>query len=156
MIVINKAAIDRPDSNVTLPADIQTTIARGNAAFNKNMSSPACPSTKVKAPAITSIIDLDDQVRRESRLKAKTQRATGRRGQPPMTDRLRAVAFCVDHLEAGGVPFATARNSRMNKEVRRWLNGRMANSKDKRKSRRKVITADTVTVLLRQVAELRK
>jgi integrase len=140
----------------TLPADIQATIARGNAAFNKNMIGPACPSIKVKAPAITTIIDPDDQVRRESRLKTKTQRATGRRGQPPMVDRLRVVTIYVDHLEARGVPFATARNSRMNIEVRRRLNGLMANSKDKRKSRRKLITADTVTILLRQVAELRK
>jgi hypothetical protein len=105
---------------------------------------------------IISIIDPKDQLRREKRLEAKEQRAQGRRGQPPMTDRLRAVAIYVDHVEAGGVPFATARNSRMNKEVRSWLNGLMAKSKDKRKSRRKLITADTVTILLRQVAELRK
>jgi hypothetical protein len=73
-----------------------------------------------------------------------------------MVDRLRAVAIHVDHLERQGVRFATARRSQMNQKVREWLNERMANSEDGRKSRRKVITADAVKDLLKEVAELRK
>ena len=87
---------------------------------------------------IVSIIDPKDQARREDRLEAIRQQAAGRRGQPPMTERLRITAYLVDHLERQGMQFATARNSRMNKEVRKWLNERMAKSKDGRKSRRKV------------------
>jgi hypothetical protein len=150
------AAVEQPDQNVTLSADVQAAIARGDAAFYKNISVSACPSKKIKAPPITSVIDPDDQARRENRLRTKTHKATGRRGQPPMTERLRVVAIYVDHLEGQGVRFGTARNSRMNKELRKWLNERMANTNDERKSRRKLITADTVTVILRQVAELRK
>jgi phage terminase Nu1 subunit (DNA packaging protein) len=73
-----------------------------------------------------------------------------------MTDRLRSVAILVDHWEHQGVPFGTARGSRMNKAVRKWLNERMAETKDGRKSRREIIGEDAVMVLLKQVAELRK
>ena len=73
-----------------------------------------------------------------------------------MTDRLRTVAIYVDHLERQGVPFATARNSRMNKMVRKWLNERMANTQDERKSRRGTIGEDAVRDLLKQVSKLRK
>jgi hypothetical protein len=105
---------------------------------------------------VTSIIDPKEQGRREKRLKVKKQRAKGRRGQPPMTDRLRAVAICVDYLERQGVRFGTARNSRMNKEIRKWLNERMRDTDDDRKSRRGTISSDAVSDLLKQVAELRE
>ena len=72
-----------------------------------------------------------------------------------MADRLRAVAIHIDHLVRNGVPFATARNSRMNKEVRERLNRQMSKTKDPRKSRRG-IGADAVTDLLKQVEKIRK
>ena len=73
-----------------------------------------------------------------------------------MTYRLRAVAIYVDDLERQGVRFATARRSRMNIEVRKWLHERTAKTNDARKSRRKMVTEDAVTVLLKEVAVFRK
>jgi hypothetical protein len=144
-----------PDSDVVLPADVKATIARADAAL-KSQRGNASTGLKAKGlRVIISIINPDDQVRREKRLKAKKQKAAGRRGQPPMTDRLRNVSIYVDHLERHGEKFATARKSRMNRKVREWLNERMANSEDARKSRRKLITEDAVTALLKQVAKLR-
>ena len=72
-----------------------------------------------------------------------------------MTDRLRSVSVLVDRLEREGVRFATARHSKMNREVRTWLNERMATTQDGRKSRRKMLTEDAVTILLKRVAKLR-
>lgn len=126
------------------------------ASNKKSMDGIASTSSMAKIPqVIVSIIDPKDHVRRENWLKAKELRASGSRGQPPMTQRLRMTAYLVDHLERQGVQFATAPNSRMNKAVRKWLNERMAKTTDDRKSRRKIVTADTVKVLLKQVAELR-
>ncbi len=109
-----------------------------------------------KDKTIVSILDANDYWMRERRLTESQQRSRGRAGQPPMTDRLRSVAILVDQLERDGIRFGTARASKLNKAVRKWLNERMSNSTDKRKSRRKVIGADATTDLLKQVAELRK
>jgi hypothetical protein len=106
-------------------------------------------------PFITSVVDSADQVRRDRRLTSREQAAKGKRGQPPQTERIRRVIIYVEHLENEGVPFATARNSIMNKRVREWINGRMKESNDPRKSRRGTISADAVTDLLKQMAALR-
>ena len=137
--------------------DPSVTAGQEQATFNGTTGEATSASLMAKTPRfVTSIIDPKEQGRREKRLKIKKQRAKGRRGQPPMTDRLRAVAICVDYLERQGVRFGTARNSRMNKEIRKWLNERMRDTDDDRKSRRGTISSDAVSDLLKQVAELRK
>ena len=103
----------KADPNVILSDDVRATIARGETAFKKSMV--ALPMTNAPR-VIVSIIDPKDQARREDRLEAIRQQAAGRRGQPPMADRLSVVAIFVDHLERQGVRFATARDSQMNKE----------------------------------------
>jgi hypothetical protein len=57
----------------------------------------------------------------------------------------------VDRLMAEGVPFGFGPNSRMNKEVRKWLNERASRSPDPRPSRRALIGATAVRKLLKQV-----
>ncbi len=108
-----------------------------------------------KPRVIVSILEPEESEARERELERIIQESIGRPGQPPMADRLRAVSVVVDQLERDGIPFATARNSRMNKAVREWLHQRMGNSQDARKSRRKLVSADAVTRLLKKVAELR-
>ena len=157
MICISNTLSRKRDPNVVLPRDVKVTIKRGRAVYSNATRGKPSRSKKTLAPrAIISIIDLVDDTRREKRLEAKAKAAKGHRGQPPMTDRLRAVSIVVDHLERQGVPFATARSSRMNKQVRKWLNDRMCRTKDERKSRRGTIGDDAVSDLLKQVQELRK
>jgi hypothetical protein len=147
----------RRDPSVVLPRDVKATIKRGRAEYGNATRGKPSPSKKTEAaPAIISIIDREEHEFRENYLEAKTTAAQGRRGQPPMTDRLRAVAIYVDHLVRNGVPFATARDSRMNKGVRELLNRQMSKTKDPRKSRRGTIGADAVTDLLKQVEKIRK
>src|SRR5262249_10295513 len=62
----------------------------------------------------------------------------------------------VERLIAEGVPFATARGSRMNKLVWAWLNERAKKTQDARKSRRKQVTSDAVRELLKQVEKHRQ
>jgi hypothetical protein len=71
-----------------------------------------------------------------------------------MLERMRVFAVIVDRLLADGVPFATGRNSRMNKLVRKKQNEMASNSRDSRKSRRKQISPDAVQDLLRQIKDL--
>jgi hypothetical protein len=157
MICISNTLSRKRDPNVVLPRDVKVTIKRGRAVYRNATRGKPSRSKKTLAPrAIISIIDLVDDTRREKRLEAKAKAAKGHRGQPPMTDRLRAVSIVVDHLERQGVPFATARSSRMNKQVRKWLNDRMCRTKDERKSRRGTIGDDAVSDLLKHVQELRK
>ena len=159
MVRISNIPSRKRDRNVVLPDAAKAAIKRGRSAYNKakRKSRKTCRYKKSKlSPAIVSVIDPKDQKRRESRLEAKIQAAGGRRGQPPMTDRLRVVAIHVDHLERNGVRFATARDSRMNKAVRERLNSQMAMTNDDRKSRRGTIGPDAVTDLLKQVQELRR
>jgi hypothetical protein len=105
-----------------------------------------------KSKFIISVVDAEEEERRDRSLTQREQAARGKRGQPPMTHRLRAVTVLVENLEAQGVPFATARNSRMNKAVSAWLNERMQRSQDPRKSRRGTLGPDAVEDLLKQVA----
>ena len=99
---------------------------------------------------VASVVEKGQQDERE-RLPARREQDTrGKRGQPPMTDQLRITTVYVEHLETKGVPFATARNSRMNKHVREWLNTRAARTLDTRKSRRRTISADAVEDLLKK------
>ena len=145
------------DPNVVLPRDVKNTIKLGRAEYsNATRGKPSSSRKTEAAPAIISITDREEHEFRENYLQAKTKAAQGRRGQPPMADRLRAVAIHIDHLVRNGVPFATARNSRMNKEVRERLNRQMSKTKDPRKSRRGTIGADAVTDLLKQVEKIRK
>jgi hypothetical protein len=78
------------------------------------------------------------------------------RGQPPMVERLRAVANMVDELVSDGVPFGVGRNSKMNKEIRVKLHEEAPlRSADHRKSRHNQITADSTREILRRVRWLR-
>jgi hypothetical protein len=102
------------------------------------------------------VVDVKVEHRRDRQLAQRKRKAAGKRGQPPSLDRLRVVTIYVERLIADGVPFATARASRMNKMVRRWLNDRTKRSQDRRKSRRKQVTPDAVRELLRQVEKHRQ
>ncbi len=113
------------------------------------------PEVKKAAP-ITSVVEAHVQENRDRLLSGRAEDAVGKRGQPPMTDRLQAVMIYVEYLESGGVKFATARKSRMNKCVQQWLNERARCTPDSRKSRRRVISADAVEDILKEVAAQRK
>jgi hypothetical protein len=111
---------------------------------------------ETKRKFITSVVDAEVEQRRDRKLAQRKRNAAGKRGQPPSLDRLRAVTIYVERLVAEGVPFGTARASRMNKLVRNWLNERAKETQDKRKSRRKQVTPDAVRELLRQVEKHRQ
>jgi hypothetical protein len=143
----------RSDPDVRLPADVQTAIARGEAAF-KNQSRHA--DTRVRdddgiPEIITSVVDQSVQDRRDANLDAREQPTKGRRRQPPMIGRLRAVMIVVDRFLAERVRLRVGPNSRMNKSVRKWLNIRASRSLDPRTSRRKQISGTAVRELLKQV-----
>jgi hypothetical protein len=104
---------------------------------------------------IISVVDVEVEEERDRKLAQIEGGASGKRCQPPMVDRLRATVIQVEHLEAQGVPFGTARNSRMNKEVRKRLNDRMRYSSDPRKSRQKILGSDAVRDILREVEKIR-
>lgn len=110
----------------------------------------------IKSGFMVSVVPAEEERRREDSLAQRQRAAQGNRGQPPMTDRLRAVTIAVEDLEARHVPFATARNSKMNKRLRAWLNERMRRTQDERKSRQGTIGADAVEDLLKQVAAHRR
>lgn len=110
-----------------------------------------------KRKFITSIVNVDMEERRDRLLEELERTARGSRGQPPMVLRLRNIINYVEYLEQReGIPFATARNSKMNKRVRAWMNERMLTTRDPRKSRRGTIGEDAVEDVLKQVAALRK
>ena len=100
------------------------------------------------------MVDKEVQDRRDAALDTLAQQSKGRRGQPPMLERLRVMQIIVDRLVADGVPFATSRNSRMNKLVREYLNEMPERSRDKSESRCKKIGADAVQRPLKQIKGL--
>jgi uncharacterized protein with von Willebrand factor type A (vWA) domain len=108
-----------------------------------------------KGGFVFSITDSAVENLRDLKLDQIESNARARRCQPPMIDRLRTITVLVDHLQREGIPFATSRNSRMNKAVRKWINEKTAASSDPRKSRRKQLSADGVQELLKQVSKLR-
>jgi hypothetical protein len=73
-----------------------------------------------------------------------------------MLERFRAAVIMVDALEANGVPFGVGPNSKMNKELLKFLNEQARQSTDSRKSRRKQITAGAVRSLLREINKMRR
>jgi hypothetical protein len=143
------------DKDVRLPDDIQKTIARGKAAFqtlkqkarNKSLARP-------NTTFVTSVVDANVQNHRDSVLETKAQRSSGKRGQPPMLNRLRAGSIVVDRLMAEGVPRGTGRDSLMNKDFRDWQNDVAASSRDRAKSRRKQVGADATRSTLKQIKGL--
>ena len=157
MIRISNTPSRKRDQNVVLPRDVKTTIKRGRAAYsNANRGKASRPKQSESPRFIISIIDMENHRRREKLRKISKRRAKGRRGQPPKADRLYAVAIYVDQLERQNVRFGTCRSSRMNKEVRKWLNGRMALAQGQRKRPNDRMTEDGVRALLKQVQELRE
>lgn len=142
------------DPNVKLPADVQATIARGKAAFERQKRSEGTrgPGAGDVIPGIiTSVIDQEVQDRRDANLDARELPTKGNRRQPPMIIRLRSVMILVDRLTSDGMPFGVGPNSKMNKAVRNWLNAKAKRSPDARKSRQKEITPTAVRALLKQV-----
>jgi hypothetical protein len=154
------------DKHVKLPADVQTTIARGETEFQRakrkfnrrkerRRTSNTAPDGSATVPSfITSVADKEVQDRRDAALEALEQHSHGKQRQPPMLVRLRVARIIVDRLQAEGVPFDPSRNSQMNKLVRARLNEMAAGSRDTRKSRRKKIGADAVYRLLKQIKGL--
>jgi|GraSoiStandDraft_24_1057298.scaffolds.fasta_scaffold132743_3 hypothetical protein len=140
-------------SDVPLPADIQATIARGEAAFKRQSRSVGIGASV--PTIITSVVDQQVQDSRDLALDARELQSKGNRQQPPMIGRLRAVMILVDRLVSDGMRFGVGPNSKMNKAVHNWLNAKAEHSADTRKSRRKVITAGAVRELLKQVRALR-
>jgi hypothetical protein len=146
-------------SDVTLPADVQATSARGEAAF-KSQSRPAVGTRELAnggsfPTIITSVVDQQVQDFRDLALDARELQSKGNRQQPPMIGRLRAVMILVDRLVSNGIPFGVGPNSRMNQAVHTWLNAKAEQSTDIKKSRRKLITPGAVRELLKQVRALR-
>jgi hypothetical protein len=157
-----KQAEAQTDPDVKLPADVRDTVTRGEAAFRRSKRklkrrkiNKNSPRDSAAVPNfVISVVGKAAQDSRDAALEALTQQSRGKRGQPPMLDRLPVVRTIVDRLLSEGVRFATGRNSQMNRLVRDWLNDRAVSSVDPRKSRRKQLTADAVQQLLKQIKEL--
>jgi hypothetical protein len=141
------------DPAVRLPRDIQATIARGEEAANEQVRIRSSVNTSTEF--IMSIVDQKIQDQPDSILDAKAQGAKGKRQQPPMIERLHFVLILVDWFERRGMSFEVSRKSNMNKAVRKWLHEKAKHPKNRRKSRRKEISADAVRTLLKQVRQLR-
>jgi hypothetical protein len=149
------------DPDVKLPADVQASIARGEAAYRKFKKSWRKQELRrPKGPAggpffITSVVKNEEvQERRDAALSALEKQSEGKDGQPPMLFRLRVVLALVDRHRAAGVTFGTGPNSRMNKLVLEDLNKLAARSRDSRKSRCKQVTAGAMRYILRQIKVL--
>jgi hypothetical protein len=99
-----------------------------------------------RSPYVISVVDADEEERRDRSLLQKAQAARGKRGRPPKLERLKVVTILVEDFESRGIPFATARDSRMNKVVQHWLKAKMGWT----------ISADAVRDLLKQVAKHRR
>jgi hypothetical protein len=138
--------------DVTLSADVQNIIARGQSEFCKEgQFYTNCTNETLRA--LTP--DQKRQHLRDSIFNALAQVAREEGGQPPMVERFREAAILVESLEAKGVPFGVCPNSRMNKALRKLLNERAAHSNDNRKSRHKKIQAGAVQDLLIKIRQLR-
>ena len=140
------------DPSVNPSADVRTTIARGEAAFKNRSRSRTTdqPTPRI----ITSVMDQEVQDQRDTTIEARASKSVGKRQQPPMTARLKAVVILVDRLMADGIPFGVGPNSKMNRLVQEWLNMRVKQSTDTRKSRSTPITQGAVRELLKQVRAL--
>ena len=104
---------------------------------------------------ITTIVDDAVEARRDQQLDEIEKAARGKRGQPPMIERLRTIIILRDLLAASGVPDGTVPASKMNKKVRAWINERTGKSSDVRKSRQKKLGSEAIRSLLKQVYKLR-
>jgi hypothetical protein len=146
--------IEGVDPRVVIPADVRARVLQADAA--------ACSANRRRSNGLvesllpdfrSAVTDQDVQDARDECLDSLEAAGKGKRQQPRMIDRLRAVDVFVRREMADGTPFAVGRNSLMNRKVREWLNARAARTTDERKSRSKRITADAVRGLLRQVRD---
>src|SRR5262245_282560 len=160
-VPVNESAQLPVDPDVKLPADVQASIARGNAAYRKFKKSwrkqkLIRPKGTASGPFfITSVVKNEEvQVRRDAALSALEKESKEQCGPPRMLFRLRVVLALVDRRRPEGVHFDTRPNSRMNKLVREDLNRMAARSRDSRKSRSKQISARAVRDILRQIKDL--
>ncbi|RZN32304.1 hypothetical protein [Bradyrhizobium sp. Leo121] len=145
---------DEVDPNVVIPADVQASIARGEAAVEQTSQAPIRRTEDWRLDIWTAVTDQDVQDARDRRLDSLEAAGRGKRQQPGMINRLRAVDVFIQRAMADGTPFAVGPNSLMNRKVREWLNAKAARTTDDRKSRRKQITAGAVRALLRQIRAL--
>jgi hypothetical protein len=143
---------------VAIPADVKASIARAEAAvIAAGQESPAATAKDLPPDIRTAVTDKDAQDKFDAHVENLALAAKGKRQQPPMTDRLRAVMILVEREIADGTPFAVGPNSKMNQKIRASLNARGARTTDSRKSRQKqkIITAGAVRTLLKQIRTLR-
>jgi hypothetical protein len=146
--------VENADPVVHLPADVKASIARAEAAVASNRTVSTNTTHAQSSDFRTAVIDQKVQEELDDHLKKVELDSKGKRQQPPMTNRLRAISIFVAREMADGTPFAAGPNSTMNRKVRAWLNSLVATTSDERKSRKKPITAGAVRAVLRQVKSL--
>ncbi len=111
------------DPNVVLPADVQASIARAEAAAElASQAIPADASKGLLPDFRFAITDQDVQDTRDRYLDSLEASGKGKRHQPRMINRLRATDVFVQREIADGTPFAVGPNSILNRKVREWLN----------------------------------
>src|SRR6516164_3874736 len=103
------------DPNVVIPADVQASIGRAEAAVAT--ASPAV-ATKGHLTFRTAVTDQNVQDARDHYLDGLEASGKGERQQPAMVDRLRATDTFVQREIADGTPFGVGLNSIMNRKLR--------------------------------------
>ena len=147
---------EKADPNVVIPADVQASIARAEAAAARSGQANLGGTKNGLLPDFrTAVTDQVVQDARDTHFDGLEAAGKGKRQQPTMIDRLRAADVIVERELADGTPFKAGRNSVMNRKIKEWLNAKAARTKDDRKSRKKLIGSDAVRNLLRQLKALR-
>src|SRR5262249_13249187 len=139
--------VEGADPLVAIPADVKASIARGetaaiaasqeipaqtacadqegqNAQDTASQEIPAATAKDLPPDIRTAVTDKDVQDKFDAHVENLALAAKGKRQQPPMTDRLRAVMILVEREIADGTPFAVGPNSKMNQRIRASLNAR--------------------------------
>jgi hypothetical protein len=147
---------DEVDPNIVVPADVQASIARAEAATKPASRRSPAVATKGLLPVFrTAVTDQEVQDARDRHFDSLEAAGKGKRQQPRMISRLRAIDVFVQREIADRTPLGVGPNSIMNRKIREWLNGRAARTTDDRKSRRKQIAHGAVRALLKQIRALR-
>jgi hypothetical protein len=144
------------DPNVVVPVDVQASIARAEAVAAPLVErSPAGASKGPFSDFRTAVTDQEVQDARDRYFDSLEAGERGKRQQPRMVNRLRAIDLFVQREIANGTVLGVGPNSVMNRKVREWLNARAARTTDERKSRRKQITGGAVRALLKKIKAMR-
>jgi hypothetical protein len=142
-----------PDPDVVLPDAVQADIARAKAAHRKFRKSRRKlklirPKGSAGGPSLMEFDPmeiLDKEVRERRDAAFSNLEKNRKRKSAFMLRRQRVVVAIVDRHRRAGVPFGTGPNSRMNKLVRKDLNGWAA------RYRREPLTPTAVRYILRQI-----